>query len=468
MGRLLVSHPPGLDQERRYAFAVTLGDWLGLDYLAAPADRTDIRIVLAGDDSGQALHLPDWFFRTAAAAWLEPASLPIAPLSTWSPNGQGGPVDEPLPVLFGGPSSCGEASQEAGRIDLPVDVFGSIFFLLSRYEEVVSAVRDSHDRFPAEAAFSYRHGLLERPLANEYLEVLWHGLHRLWPGLRRRARSYSVVPSHDIDVPFAAVGRPWRRIALSIAADLVHRKAPGLAARRLVAKLGPSRTAIRLDPNNCFAYILDTSERHGLKSTFFIKAAASDPVYDVYYSLEAPPVAAVLREIHVRGHELGLHPSYHTYRDGGRLKTEFTSLLQAAERLGLPQDRWGGRQHYLRFATPATWRYYAAAGLAYDATLALADQPGFRCSACYDFPVYDLEQRRVLPLHERPLTVMENTLLDRNYLGLSHAAAYDRIVRLAAICRKFAGTFNLLWHNNRLVEAAERRLYGSVLEAIAP
>jgi hypothetical protein len=60
------------------------------------------------------------------------------------------------------------------------------------------------------------------------------------------------------------------------------------------------------------------------------------------------------------------------------------------------------------------------------------------------------------------------TLLDRNYLGLSHAAAYDRIVRLAAICRKFAGTFNLLWHNNRLVEAAERRFYASVLEAIVP
>ncbi len=468
MARLLISHPLGLDQERRYAFEVTLGDWLGLDYAAAPAERTDVRITLMGDDAGRALHLPDRFFPAAEAAWLEPSSLPGAAITSWSPHAPCGPIEAPLPVLFGAAPGPSDASTTAQRLDLPIDIFGSIFFLLSRYEEVVSPQRDSHDRFPASASFSHRHGLLERPLANEYLEVLWAYLQRLWPGLPRRTRRYDVVPSHDIDVPFAAVGRPWRRVVLGAAADLVRRRAPGLAVRRLVAKLAPAGRAIQLDPNNCFAYILDTSERHGLTSTFFVKAAASDPRYDDDYALDAAPVAAVLRMIHARGHELGLHPSYHTYRDGSRLQAEFAGLLRAAERLGCQQDQWGARQHYLRFATPATWRHYAEAGLAYDATLALADQPGFRCGACYDFPVYDLAQRRMLPLRERPLTVMEGTLLDANYLGLSFDAAHERIVRLAAVCRRLAGTFNLLWHNNRLVQAAERRLYSSVLAAIAP
>ena len=94
-------------------------------------------------------------------------------------------------------------------------------------------------------------------------------------------------------------------------------------------------------------------------------------------------------------------------------------MLKAAERLGIRQAAWGGRQHYLRFAVPETWRHYASAGLSYDATLAHADQPGFRCGTCYDFPVYDLEQRCPLPLRERPLTVMELTLLDGEYLGLA-------------------------------------------------
>ena len=470
MAELVVTHPPGLERERRYAFDVIFGDWLGLDYQAEAADRTDIKISAVDDASDRALHLPDWFFRKAAAAWLEPDSLPGDRMASWSPNGLGGEPTEPLPVLFGPENAAETPSSHAcdRRIELPIDVFGSIFFMLSRYEEAVSDVRDDHDRFPASAAFSHRHGLLERPLANEYLEVFWTCLQRLWPSLHRRVRQYSVVPSHDIDVPFAVIGRPWQRVGRSVAADLIHRRAPGLAARRLASGLTRGRTAARFDPNNCFAFILGASERFGLKSTFFFKAGASDPLYDEDYCLNTPPVAPILKEIHRRGHELGLHPSYHTYNDGKRLKSEFDTLLQAADRLGLHQTAWGGRQHYLRFATPTTWRHYASAGLDYDATLALADQPGFRCGTCYDFPVYDLEQRQALPLREKPLMVMEGTMLDPDYLGLSPATARARIIRLAEACRQFGGSFNLLWHNSRLISAAERRLYSSILAAIAP
>jgi peptidoglycan/xylan/chitin deacetylase (PgdA/CDA1 family) len=253
-------------------------------------------------------------------------------------------------------------------------------------------------------------------------------------------------------------------MALSVGADLIRRRAPDLDWRRLSAKCAG---AAHLDPNNTFEFMMTTGERHGLKTTFFLKAGVSDPLVDEAYSLEAPPVAPVLREIHARGHEFGLHPSYHTYRDRVRLQAEFATLLKAAERLGIRQPAWGGRQHYLRFAAPATWRGYAAAGLSYDASLAHADQPGFRCGTCYDFPVYDLEQRCTLPLRERPLTVMELTLLDREYLGLAAEQAFEWIARVAAICRQFNGTFSLLWHNNALLTRARQRLYGAVVAELA-
>ena len=31
-------------------------------------------------------------------------------------------------------------------------------------------------------------------------------------------------------------------------------------------------------------------------------------------SLDDPRLRALLREIHARGHEIGIHPGYHTYR----------------------------------------------------------------------------------------------------------------------------------------------------------
>jgi Family of unknown function (DUF7033) len=465
---LVVTHPPGREAERQYVCDVVLRDWLGLDYATQFAERRDIRITLAGDSDERALHLPDVFFARTASNWLAPASLPVEPAGVWPNQRAPHAIDSRVPVLFGEPGLEGNSSDlQNGQIRLPIDIFGSIFFLLSRYEEAVSKTRDRHDRFAGTGSFSHRFGLLERPLANEYLEILWTALQRLWPGIERRRRNYCVDLSCDVDVPFSAVGRPWRRMVLSLGADLAKRRAPDLAFSCLSAKLAGGVAGIERDPNNTFDFMMTTGERHGLKTTFFLKAGVSDPRVDEEYSLEAPPVAPLLRKIHDRGHELGLHPSYHTYRDGTRLKAEFATLLRAAERLRLRQPAWGGRQHYLRFAAPETWRHYASAGLSYDATLAHADQPGFRCGTCYDFPVYDLDQGRALPLTERPLTVMEMTLLNREYLSLHAEQALERIARLAAVCRRFAGRFSLLWHNNSLVTDAQQRLYEAVVTEIA-
>jgi peptidoglycan/xylan/chitin deacetylase (PgdA/CDA1 family) len=467
MARLLVTHPPGRESERQYACDVVLGDWLGIDYDTEVAERHDVQITMAGASDARALHLADVFFPQAAKAWLEPGSLPVQLAGSWPTGQMPCPVFSSVPVLFGEPTATRRGDDlQHGEVRLPIDIFGSIFFLLSRYEEVATKARDRRDRFVGTGCFSHRFGLLERPLANEYLELLWASLERLWPSLQRRPRSYSADLSCDVDVPFSAVGRPWRRMALSLGADLVKRRAPSLAWRRLSAKLAGG-AGIHLDPNNTFEFMMATGERRGLKTTFFLKAGVSEPLVDEAYSLEAPPVAPVLREIHARGHELGLHPSYHTYRDSRRLNSEFATLLKAAERLGIRQAAWGGRQHYLRFAAPETWRGYVSAGLSYDATLAHADQPGFRCGTCYDFPVYDLEQCCPLPLRERPLTVMELTLLDGEYLGLAAEQAYDRITRLAAICRRFNGRFSLLWHNNALLTRARQQLYEAVVAALA-
>lgn len=469
MASLLVTHPPGRENERQYVHDVVLRDWLGLDFGTEVAEGPDIRITLAGDPDGRALHLPDVFFPRAAAAWLMPASLPAAPAGTWPLACATDPLQSPVPILFGEPvREHQQGDLQDGQLRLPIDVFGSVFFLLSRYEEIASEARDEHERFAGTGSFSHRFGLLERPLANEYLEILWAGLQRLWPGLERRARTYCADLTCDVDVPFAAIGRPWRKMIRSLGADFLKRRAPALALNRLRAKLAPGAHGIRRDPNNSFDFMMTTGERHGLKTTFFMMAGVSDPRFDEEYVLETPPVAPVLRAIHARGHELGLHPSYHTYRDGERLKSELATLLRAAERLGIRQAAWGGRQHYLRFAAPETWRHYVSAGLVYDATLAHADQPGFRCGTCYDFPVYDLEQRRPLPLRERPLTVMEVTLLDDSYLGLSLEAARERIVRLAAACRRLKGSFSLLWHNYALATHGQRQAYQDIVAEIAP
>jgi peptidoglycan/xylan/chitin deacetylase (PgdA/CDA1 family) len=423
--------------------------------------------VLSVSGSAEQLAVADCFMPRAAGAWLQPESLPALTLPVWQAGrdlADAHLVSSEVPVLFGRPIA-GERLLEIkrGRIRLGLDVPGSIFFLLTRYEELVHTRRDRHDRFPAIASLALRAGFLHRPLANEYLEILWACLTRLWPGLVRRRRSYTVALSHDVDRPF---GQGWSRLVRCVGADVVLRREPGLAVRRIASRLRRGERRRGTDPDNTFALILDTSERRGLKSTFYFMAGRTDHRYDGDYSLDAPWIQALLREIHDRGHEIGLHPSYHTWRDAAQLSGELNRLRLAAERLRIRQNEWGGRQHYLRFRAPETWRHYETAGLAFDATLTFADRAGFRCSTCYEFTPFDLEERRPLRLREHPLTVMDGTLLDASYMGLSPDRAREAIKSLAQTCRSFAGTFSLLWHNSQLATAWQRRLYADVVEGI--
>ena len=143
------------------------------------------------------------------------------------------------------------------------------------------------------------------------------------------------------------------------------------------------------------------------------------------------------------GFEIGLHAGYRTLGDSGRLAEEKGRLAGI-----LGHGRFGGRQHYLRFRVPDTWRDWESVGLTYDSTLTFFDHEGFRCGTCHPYRPFDLERNRELGLWEIPLIVMDGTL--RDYRRLSPAAAATHALALAKRCEAVGGTFALLWHNSSL------------------
>ena len=101
------------------------------------------------------------------------------------------------------------------------------------------------------------------------------------------------------------------------------------------------------------------------------------------------------------------------------------------------QQTWGGRQHYLQWVNPATWRNWDGAGLDYDCTLGYGDAVGFRTGTCREYPVFDLLRRRPLGLRERPFQVMDVTLF--GYLALPPDRALDAVLAIARECRRYRG-----------------------------
>ena len=72
-----------------------------------------------------------------------------------------------------------------------------------------------------------------------------------------------------------------------------------------------------------------------------------------------------------------------------------------------------------------------------------------------------------LRMRERPLMVMDVSLLNPDYMGLDYEQAWHQASRLLETCRRHQGDFVLLWHNNNLASARDRALYLRLLGALA-
>jgi hypothetical protein len=286
---------------------------------------------------------------------------------------------------------------------------------------------------------------------------------RLWPALSRRPRQYTYALTHDVDLPWVVARRTPREIIRSLGADVILRRDAGLLVRRIGAAVKRGESALDADPANTFDWIMSTSERLQTVSEFNFICGHTHPE-DGNYSMEDPWIQRLLVTIHRRGHLIGLHPSRGTYRDRDQLAGEFATLLRTCDALAIRQDCWGGRQHCLMWDTPVTWRNWDAVGLDYDNSMTYSTDVGFRCGVCREYPVFDVGARSRLRLRERPLILMEATLLAN--MRVSHAAALEWTERLADACKRYGGKFSLLWHNNGLAGWRERRLYLDMLSVI--
>lgn len=469
---LLVRQPPSYPSERQYILRVLLQEFLGLEY------RTELHashdVVITHDRTARRLVIPDVLFQTAEGAWLTPPSMPQRPLEVLRAHELGldtSLIPDAVPIIYGQRIGCdAHVAVEEDTIRLGLDLFGSAFFLLTRYEELVTTTRDRRDRFPATASLAFQEGFLDRPVVNEYVELLWSCLSRLFPELRRSERQHRVILSHDVDWPIATLGKSLPQVLRATVGDVAKRKDSVLAARRLESWVQVRLGRFHGDVGNVFDDIMDTSERNGLRSAFFFIASDGTGDIDGAYTVEHPWIRALLRRVHERGHEIGIHPSYRTFRDPCRIRREYLRLRNVCDDEGISQEVWGGRQHYLRWENPTTWQGYVDAGIAYDTTLSFADHVGFRSGVCYEYPVFDLKARQVLALRERPLVVMEATLFgERSKFGmaLSIDAGVELIARLKASCEAYRGDFTLLWHNSWLIQSRMLAAYQEAVQLLA-
>lgn len=344
------------------------------------------------------------------------------------------------------------------------DILGLTYWMLNRIEEVGRDDLDNHNRFPAAASHAYKHGYLERPVVDEWLHILGQVIQRTWPALELKRHQFRMKVSHDVDRPSRYGFRDTKGLIRAIGGDLIKYKDIKAIWQAPYIRLTTKSYLNKQDPYNTFDWIMDKSEAAGLVSAFYF-ICGGEHINDADYSIEHPIIRDLLRKIYARGHEVGLHPSYATYKHPELIQEEFEKLRNVCHQEGIQQKNWGGRMHYLRWEHPTTLQAWNDAGLDYDSTLSYADRPGFRCGTCFEYPAFNPIEQKILKIRIRPLIVMEGTIISSQYLGLGLTyEAKQKFLELKNTCEKVSGVFTLLWHNSELLNMNQNLVYESIIK----
>jgi hypothetical protein len=347
------------------------------------------------------------------------------------------------------------------------DLLGMCFWMLSRREELGRTDLDSHGRFPSTASHAHRHDYLQRPVVDEWLYVLRQVAQRTWPNLPLASPRFSIRVSHDVDWPSRYGFGSVRQMLRLAAADGLKRH----DARALRAPLIWQRSRRQLhpaDPFNTFDWLMTLSEQHELTSAFYFICGRTDPARDAWYEPEDAAIRDLMRRIHQRGHEIGLHASYDTYRQPSVLAQEARRLRQICAEENIRQPQWGGRMHYLRWEMPTTLYGWERAGMDYDNSLTYADAAGFRCGTCFSYQAFDARQNQRLRLRIQPLIAMEKSVIGPAYQNLAAGESARAVfTQLKDACQAVGGCFTLLWHNSELDDTGRRTLYAALLGSSA-
>lgn len=452
--------------ERRYVCELVLKDFLGLeaDLEVNVGDVPGYEIRIAGE--GGRVELADVFLAQPEATWLRPESLPREPLAQATvpeahDQRQG---TSTMPVIYGAilPDGRWVSNEGDSSVRIGIDLFGSIFFMLTRYEEAVLDEVDHFGRFPAESSLAYREGFLQYPIVEQYARLLKGALQAAFPRLELPPTSaYSAVLSHDVDHPWSNRPPTLSALGRTVAVDLLARRSASLAVDRANAYFG--NRELRRDPYDRFGYLMETSEKLGLRSGFYFIPDLPSDAGGAEYSVTDPRALALMGDIASRGHEIGYHASYDAAYVENLIWRE-VERLRGAMSSATGQDRVrGGRHHYLRWRPGVSWEQWDEAGLEYDSSLGFASQVGFRAGTTRPYRTFSLEERRPLMLREVPLLVMDGSLFAKQYMNLSDDEALATCERLFRRCREFEVPATLLWHNSYLDRPRLARMHREIV-----
>lgn len=335
-----------------------------------------------------------------------------------------------------------QMEQRGKTLVIRTDLIYNTFFFISRAEELLNRQRDEHGRFCARYSILGYSNRLQIPIIDEYAHILMKHLELDMPAPR-----YShIYLTHDIDTI-----SQYRHLRGFLGG--IYRSEWRQALQAL--------TDIHRDPVYTFPWLIEQDAKVPTAEVIYFVKHTRGKGYDYpQYNLQGTDFQQLKSILLKSGAHLGIHSSYYGVDNGLKItdtrlnssdskcsETKVTSPLSFI----LHPSSDGSilhRSHYLRCSID-NMQALADAGVTDDFTMAFPDQAGFRLQTSRPVRWINPKTYTLTPLTLHPLTVMDCTLSNANYMNLqTEDEAYFFCEQLFDKVRQYAGDITLLWHNS--------------------
>lgn len=338
----------------------------------------------------------------------------------------------------------------SGKGQIPFDIFGASFYLLSRYEEYLGHTKDEYGRYGHQNSLAYRNGFLDIPLVDYWMQELEKELQKINPSYRLPDRSFRIQPSYDIDIAYRFSHRsPFKNIK-GYFLDLLMMRFDDLMERVTVY------SGRQKDSYDIYEWLDALHQHYQLKPFYFFLLAEKQKYPDRNVDPYTSDMHLLIKE-HARKYQIGIHPSVQSNHDKSILERELKILTYHS---GLPIHH--SRQHYLKFELPLTYRQLIEAGIQQDHSMGYGAVNGFRASTSAPFYWYDIMKDNKTSLEILPFCYMDSAAIFHERLNTE--MAMERMLYFFETVKKVNGVFSYVMHNHFLTEQKEWIMWRSMYE----
>lgn len=330
-----------------------------------------------------------------------------------------------------------------------IDPIASVFYILTRYEEYNSSLKDKFGRHIGKKSVLYRFGWHHQAMCDRWSEdLLMFISEKSELVYQKKKYKPQIIPTFDIDKAYAFKHKGLIRNFLGYFQDLFSGNQAQTKERRLVI------AGSRKDPFDNYDKIYEIQNRGFDVKLFWLLGNYGKLDKNISYKNKRHQrLIRKMNEIAT----IGIHPSFKSNFNEFHIHNEIERLQKI-----IKKHVRISRQHYLMLSFPKTYRTLIEQEIEEDYSMGYADITGFRAGTARKFHWFDLSENKKTSLIVRPFLYMDGSL--NEYLKLNTNEAEEHIAKLYLETKMFGGQFIFLWHNDTISDYGHWSGWSRVLE----